>query len=324
MTSFQTPSFWYERRASWQSHCLAPLSWLYSALGDIHDRRRTVTRVTPAVVTVGNAVAGGAGKTPVVRSLASIAHTMGIGTHIVSHGYGGSLRHATRVNDSIHDAGMVGDEALLLASIAPTWVGKRQDALRAAATDAELVLLDDGFFDPHIHTDCRLLVVDGMSGFGNERVIPAGPLRRPLARALDTHPTWVMIGEDCHHLHKRYGEGCDVWRADKIFHSSQPIANTTIIAACGLARPQAFFAMIENNGGRLIASFAYPDHKPLPPSHIEKWKHMAKKNNASLAITAKDFVKIHPSQRNDIVVCDVTIAWHDEKIVRDTIKKLCP
>ena len=324
MTPFKTPSFWYERAVSWQAHCLAPLSWLYGVLGDINYRRRkSITRVPPAVVTVGNAVAGGAGKTPVVRSLASIAHTMGIGTHIVSHGYGGAIRHATRVNDSIHDATMVGDEALLLASIAPTWVGKRAQALRAAA-NADLVLLDDGFFDPHIHKNHHLLVVDGMSGFGNERVIPAGPLRRPLTRALAGCPTWVMIGEDCHRLHKRYGRGCDVWRADKVFHSSQPIANTNIIAACGLARPQAFFDMIDTNGGHLIASFAYPDHKPLPPRHIERWKQMAKKNNALLAITAKDFVKIHPSQRNDIVVCDVTIAWHDEEIVRDTIKKLCP
>jgi tetraacyldisaccharide 4'-kinase len=137
------------------------------------------------VVCVGNLVAGGAGKTPVAIDLAQR-----LGAAVVTRGYGGSLAGPVRVVDQGFT--QVGDEALLLARVAPTWVARdRAAGVRAAvAAGATAVVLDDGFQNPSVAKDLSLVVVDG---FGNGRVMPAGPLREPVRRGLERADAIVLM-----------------------------------------------------------------------------------------------------------------------------------
>ncbi len=122
----RAPEFWHTPPGL-AAGLLAPLGAAWDAAGRL---RRAVARPYRApipVICVGNLVAGGAGKTPVVLSLAAMLSPKAA-VHVVTRGYGGSLAGPVRVDPAQHDAAAVGDEALLLAAEAPCWVARDRAA----------------------------------------------------------------------------------------------------------------------------------------------------------------------------------------------------
>src|SRR5690606_35032572 len=124
---------------------------------------------------VGNLVAGGAGKTPTAIALARMLIARGQAVHMLTRGYGGRLSGPILVDQTHHAAADVGDEPLLLARAAPTWIGadRRVIAHRAADAGATVAIMDDGFQNPSLKKTVSLVVVDGEVGLGNGRVMPA-------------------------------------------------------------------------------------------------------------------------------------------------------
>ena len=191
------PAFW-ARPPGLLSELLLPIGAGWEAAGRLRQAFASPYRPPVPVVCVGNLVAGGSGKTPVALALAAHLVCRGIAVHFVTRGYGGRLGGPVRVDPANHDAAAVGDEPLLLAAQAPCWVARdRADGVRAAvAAGAQMVALDDGFQNPGIAKNLALVVVDADYGFGNGRVIPAGPLRESLARGLARADAVVLLGAE--------------------------------------------------------------------------------------------------------------------------------
>jgi tetraacyldisaccharide-1-P 4'-kinase len=190
-----TPEFWARRGLL--SSLLLPLAWAYAGGAAARQAWTQPFRASVPVICVGNLVAGGAGKTPVALSLASRLLARGHAVHILSRGYAGSLAGPVQVDRMRHGAAEVGDEPLLLAACAPTWVARDRvaGANAAIAAGAGMLLLDDGLQNPRLAKTLSLLVVDGGSGFGNGRVLPAGPLREKLASGLASADRVVLMGD---------------------------------------------------------------------------------------------------------------------------------
>jgi tetraacyldisaccharide 4'-kinase len=266
------------------------------------------------VVCVGNLVAGGAGKTPVALALTSHFAARGVNVHVVTRGYGGRLGGPVRADPVRHDAAAVGDEPLLLATRGPCWVARDRCAgVRAAvAAGAELVLLDDGFQNPRIAKTLSLVVVDAVYGFGNGRVIPAGPLRENLARGLARAEALVLLGAEaegcCVHWVKISG-GLPVLPAVLAPVAGGRLAGSRLLAFAGIGRPEKFFATLRSLGAALVGTQAFPDHHPYRAVEVEELHRSAARARAQLVTTAKDIVRISPAMRTGIEVLEVEIRW---------------
>jgi tetraacyldisaccharide 4'-kinase len=215
-----------------------------------------------------------------------------------------------------HDSAAVGDEALLLAAAAPSWVARNRAAgvRDAEAAGAEAILLDDGFQNPGVAKDLSLIVVDAEYGFGNRRVIPAGPLREPVAAGLARADAIVLVGEGA--APDGVGEaGCPILRAELKPVEAGRFAGARVIAFAGIGHPEKFVATLRRVGATLIAAHSFPDHHPYGDSEIARLRDEAARTGAQLVTTAKDWVRLAPGLRDGIAVLEVEIDWRDRAAV---------
>ena len=191
------PLFW-ERPPGLAAGLLAPVGAAWDMAGRLRRAIAHPYRAPVPVVCVGNLVTGGAGKTPVVLALCDYFAGQGVEAHVVTRGYGGRHTGPVRVDPVCHDADLVGDEALLLPRAASCWVARdRAEGVRmAAAAGAGVILLDDGFQNPSVAKSLALIVVDAAHGFGNGRVMPAGPLRESLGRGLARADAVILLATE--------------------------------------------------------------------------------------------------------------------------------
>ncbi|MBV9587929.1 MAG: tetraacyldisaccharide 4'-kinase, partial [Alphaproteobacteria bacterium] len=317
----RAPEFWHEPPG-----LAAGLLGPAGAAWDIASRlRRAVARPYCApvpVLCVGNLVAGGSGKTPVALSLIDLFERRGIAAHVVTRGYGGRLAGPVRVDPNRHDAAAVGDEALLIAARTSCWVARSRAVGIAAAIDAgaAAILLDDGYQNPNVIKDLSLVVVDAEYGFGNGRVIPAGPLREPVATGVARADAIVLLGEGPPPS-ELDAVPCPILPATLEPVNGERFVGAGLAAFAGIGRPEKFFATLRRLGARLVRTASFPDHHPYRPEEIARLGEIAARDDARLVTTAKDWIRLPPGLRADIDVLEVEIRWRDpiklEQVLRD-------
>jgi len=189
------PSFWWQK-AGLATKLLAPLAAIYGAIAGRRMARPGAHAGLP-VLCVGNFTLGGAGKTPTVLMLAKMLQAAGEKPFCLSRGYGGNAEGPTHVHAQSDSAARVGDEALLLARIAPTVVSRDRvaGAVAARVAGASIVVMDDGLQNASLAKDFTIAIVDGRRGIGNACVFPAGPLRAPLEAQLARCDALLIVGE---------------------------------------------------------------------------------------------------------------------------------
>ncbi len=309
----RAPAFWAAERGGLVAAALTPLSWLYR-----FGARSREALVQPAeaglpVICVGNFTVGGAGKTPTVLALVALLAEEGIRPHVLTRGYGGSMRGPLRVDPACHDAHAVGDEALLLARAAPTWLCRDRAAGAAAALSAgaEMLLLDDGMQSPGLAKDLCLAVVDGGAGIGNGCVLPAGPLREPLARGLRRVQALVLVGDDRRGARAALGQhDMPVIEADLVPGDEvRELRERPVVAFAGIGRPEKFFETLAENGCTVIARYAFADHHRYKPEEIAAIVNQARGREAVPVTTEKDHVRLPMDTRETVRTLPVTLAW---------------
>lgn len=307
------PEFW--TKPGLLSGLLLPFAWGHAALGAARRRFTSSWRAGVPVICVGNLVAGGAGKTPVSLSVARILTQAGFTPHILSRGYRGSLSGPERVDSARHTHAEVGDEPLLLAEAAPTWIGRdRVASARAAiAAGAHILLLDDGFQNPSLHQDLALVVIDAAYGLGNGRVMPAGPLREPAETGLARAGAVVLMGEGDAAIPLG---GKPVLRARLAPHEAEKFRGKKVVAFAGIGQPKKFFASLTEIGAEIVATHPFADHHPYRETELARLAAEASESGAILATTEKDAVRVPPVWRQRLCVLKVEVAWEDESALK--------
>jgi tetraacyldisaccharide 4'-kinase len=286
---------WYSPKNDWLSLALLDVSWVYGGL--VKLRRKLYasgvmnsTRLPVPVIIVGNVIAGGAGKTPVVIELAKFLAAQGWQPGIVSRGYG---REGSGVLEVLADSPISesGDEPALIKSAlrhlcAPVFVAAERAeaalALLAAHPRTNVILCDDGLQHLALQRDIEICVFDER-GIGNGRFLPAGPLREAWPREVDfiLHRGGFETGFE---IDRRLADHALLRDGSRM--ALAELAQHELTALAGIAHPESFFNMLRERGLALKETISLPDHYDFNSTsrtfHAGDW----------LICTEKDAVKL--------------------------------
>jgi tetraacyldisaccharide 4'-kinase len=328
---------WYRDGAG--PSLLQPFSWLYRLIVAI--RRAAYTRgllkseqAGKPVIVVGNLTVGGTGKTPLVAWLACQLSASGLKVGIVSRGYGrsGELPEVVHVES---DWRSVGDEPLLLRQLTGCDTVVSRDRLAGAqklvAMGADIVIADDGLQHLRLARDCEVLVIDGARGFGNGRLLPAGPLREPASRARSADV--VVINGVPEHGSLRSAPslperlqmslfGVEAHRLDGLGEPQllEHLRGRRVHAVAGIGNPQRFFSDLRGRGIEII-EHPFPDHHPFVAADLTF------DDDLPVLMTQKDAVRCASLAHARLWYIPVTVRFAEEQgrdFLRRLIRALAP
>jgi tetraacyldisaccharide 4'-kinase len=283
---------WLRRGAV--ARMLWPFSMLFGALVAVRhwSYRRGLLKseqLRVPVVVVGNVIAGGSGKTPLVIGMVEHLRSRGIAVGVVSRGYGRANSACMEVERN-SDPRDTGDEPLLIARAcdAPVFVSADRvqagRALLAAHPATQVIVCDDGLQHYRMGRDIEICVFDER-GIGNGWLLPAGPLREPWPRAVDFvaqrgDPPGITGFAMRRRLarHARQADGSSIELA--------LLKGRRLKAIAAIAKPDAFFSMLRDSGLELAETVALPDH--LDFGHADA----IEQDGCELICTEKDAVKL--------------------------------
>jgi tetraacyldisaccharide 4'-kinase len=270
---------------------------IWAALAERRMLRPPSFRAPVPVVCVGNFVVGGAGKTPTAIALARLARSRGLKPGMLASGYGGAARAPVRVDASVNTADEVGDEALLLAAVAPTVVARDRvaGARRLIEENVDIIIMDDGFQNPALALDLALVAVDAASGIGNGLTIPSGPMRLPLIPQMRRADALLVVGK---------GTAADpLIRAAA--RAGRPVLNAEIrpvrvrdwrkdpiLAYAGIGHPEKFFAALRAAAAPVAKTLAFADHYSYGEVDAVKLLQIAEREKLRLVTTEKDLARL--------------------------------
>lgn len=307
-----TPEFW--NRDGPAARLLGPAGYVVRAVGSLRRRLVRGTSLDIPVICVGNLVVGGAGKTPVSRSIAQMLAGRGHEVGLLLRGYGGRLRGPVQVDPARHSVRDVGDEALMLSRHAPVWIARnRVEGVRAAEqAGTEVVVMDDGFQNPALRADLNLLVIDGDYGVGNGRIMPAGPLRESVATGMARADAVVLIMPDRVAVPDLVPPGLPVLRATATAVAPTGLApGTPVFGFAGIGRPVRFRNSLEALGLDVRGFRPFPDHYPYGREDVDRLLATAAELGAVPVTTAKDHVRLDRVAASAITCVDLDLDWQD-------------
>ena len=284
---------------------LAPLTLLYAAGTGLRSAGlrlglERVERLQRPVVSVGSLSAGGAGKTPFVIAIAKLLTEQGLGVDALTRGYGRLDSRPAQV-DPQGSAEQFGDEPLLISREAsvPVYVAARRvEAGRLAEASGArpaVHLLDDGFQHQQLARNVDIVLVS--SHDLADWLLPAGNLREGLSALRRADVLAVEAGDDAAISRlARLGLTAHrpIWRYRRIMQV--PSSEGPMVAFCGIARPQQFFAGLRASGLTLAASHAFPDHHRYIARDVALLERLLRESRAAgLVTTAKDQVRLGTS-----------------------------
>lgn len=297
----QAPAWWFDGSTPplW-SRAVALLYAGVVALRRLAYRRGLLRsrHVGVPVVVVGNLVAGGSGKTPLVIALVQRLRAEGWTPGVASRGHGRKDMRVARWVEPGMDAAGTGDEPLLIAQATDARVRVDRDRVAAAealaAAGCDIVVCDDGLQHYRLARDVEIEVQDARRRYGNGRLLPAGPLREPLERAADC--AFRVINQGALDAAAAVaGTGSSEWPMWLGVDALQPLAGgrslplhafagQRVHAVAGIGEPERFFSMLRG-AGLAVVPHAFPDHHAYVPAELDFGSPLP------VLMTSKDAVK---------------------------------
>lgn len=298
----EEPAWWYADGDAWQAKCLAPISSVYAWAARRRLASAAVYESRLPVICVGNFTAGGTGKTPLTIFLCQRLAAEGQKPVVLTRGYGGKSGTAFTLDLTKHTADDCGDEALLLAKVAPVVVSADRAAgaklIERDHSQASVIIMDDGLQNPTLTKDFTVALIDALRGFGNGRVIPSGPLRAPLtdqfrianAVIINRPPNFTARVPIPYAL--RGFSGPVLQSQTHVAGDVTWLKGAKVVAFAGIAAPRRFFDLVLLSGARLEAKRTFADHHDFTETDAKELMQQADAAGAILVTTEKDMARL--------------------------------
>ncbi|HKK98665.1 MAG TPA: tetraacyldisaccharide 4'-kinase [Desulfotignum sp.] len=296
------------------------------------------------VISLGNITAGGTGKTPMAIYMADLLTRLGRKPVVISRGYKGGLKETAAVVgngcDLFLGADQAGDEPHMMARMKrfPVVVGKNRYQAGLLALEhlsMDIMVLDDGFQHIRLKRDIDLLLLDHDQPFGNGRMLPAGRLREPAARALARAHALILtrcqnISSRKPHPVSRLAPHLPVFYtihqpflytwisgADRNPHARlDSLKGLRVLLFSGISDNPSFYRTIQNLGARICDHLEFADHYRYKGSDLCRIQDRAVSLGADLLVTTqKDWAKLDPWNKwaKDLAVVGVHLVFTEEK-----------
>ena len=325
---FKTPQFWLQKN-SLISLILLPLSLLYK-IGFLLKKNFIKTqKVDLPIICIGNIIAGGAGKTPVALALGEFLKKNNFEFCYLTRGYKSKNNQVLMIeNPCQFDVKEIGDEAKLLAEIAPTCVAKNRYLGYQKIRENkkfQAIIMDDGLQNFQLEYAFKILVIDSKIAFGNKRLIPSGPMRQSLNEVAKKIDLFVIIGQKNLQIEEeilQQNSQAKILSAQISASNLDKFINKNIVAFCGIAYPQKFFDYIKNNGLNLVETKIFADHYNYENEDLERLYQQALSKNLKLITTKKDWVKFPKNFQEKIEYLDIKLDFENEIFFKNLLEKI--
>lgn len=323
----KAPTFWWDKNSKW-GRILDPFGRIYAWTVSRRFKKTKPYQSDVPVICVGNLSVGGTGKTPICLALGKLFQEKHIPFFYLNHGYksktNGILADTHRMT-----AVDIGDEAMLLSEQAPTVVDRNRarGAQLAVRQGAQALIMDDGFQHPGLIKTVSFIVVDGKKGFGNNRVMPAGPLREPIGVGLKRADAVIIVGEDKTNTTQTIRDlapDIPILTGHFIPNSAdiQPFIGQSVSAFAAIGHPEKFYDMLTEKGIRVCQKTSFPDHYFYTRFDIEGLVSAA--GGLPLLTTAKDSVKIPKDLQSKINIITGEFVFDDVDAVLQILEGVFP
>jgi tetraacyldisaccharide 4'-kinase len=329
----KTPGFWYKTKSCYartMAAALTPASLIYRAGHRLHHLVTSPRHSALPVICCGNLVAGGAGKTPAALAIYKLIVNQGLASApvILTRGYGRrdhTLCLVRRRDSDKPDATAIGDEARLLSEYADCIItsDRVHGAQMAEDHGYDCIIMDDGLQHRRLARDFSLCVIDGLGGFGNRRLLPAGPLREPLSSGLRHCDAYVLIGADHHNVTRLLPNDKPCHTAELVPEVHKLDKNIAYIAFCGIGNPDKFRESLENAGVKVDNLYAFADHHVYTAHEIAALRQEANDKGAGLITTDKDMMRLAAiGEETEIETLPVYMEFNNNKDLIENLKKV--
>jgi tetraacyldisaccharide 4'-kinase len=311
MFKLRYPNFW-QNKHSLLSILLLPFSYLYSLASYIRSLLAVPISLNTKVICVGNISVGGTGKTQAVLHLAKLLTKNNKKICIVTKGYGRKTKDTKLLDLNYDNITETGDEAFMLAQYFPVIVFNNFYALDELIQhhQFEVAIFDDGMQNPNFHKDLTIMMIDGLRGFGNNKIFPAGPLREHVYNIDKKANLAIIVGEDKYHAQKQL----DILILNaSITPESELDKDICYVAFAAIGNPDKFFLTLEEMGLSIVKKVYFPDHYNYLPDNVFTLLAISNKYNATLITTEKDWVKLDKDLQTKIKHLKVTLNIKDEQ-----------
>lgn len=303
---FDLNKFWQQKNLL--NYLLLPIAAIYSWLFTLIFKLSSPKKVKAKIICIGNVTVGGAGKTPLALAIGEALKLCNYKIAFISRGYKGTLSHkdtVVKVDPKVYDASQVGDEPLLLAKMAPTYIciNRYLAAKQATLDGAQVIIMDDGLQNYSLHKDIKILVLDDLFYFGNSMLLPAGPLRSSKKQAI-SNVDFICVNQNKQKQDKLWFKKPTFFIKNQVVNATK-IKNKEFILLSGIANPEKLYLTLDALNAKLVQKFIFPDHHAFTESELDEVVKASKAGKCKIITTSKDLVRIPKNLHKHFIVLEI-------------------